>query len=124
MAYATVPDVQSRLERELEPDEATLVEARLGDAERLILARIPDLDQKIIDGQIDIDAVKQVEADAVIRLVRNPAGYVQESDGSYTYMLSREAALGRLTILPEEWHLLGYGRRKVFTIALSMEMPT
>lgn len=124
MAYATVSDVQSRLERELEPEEATLVEARLGDAERLILSRIPDLDSRITDGKLDIENVKQVEADAVIRLVRNPEGYIQETDGQYTYMLSREAAMGRLTILPDEWHLLGVGRRKVFTIALGMVMPT
>ena len=95
--------------RELIPEEETLVEARLEDVERRIRRRITDLDAKILAETVDVEDVKQVEADAVLRLVRNPEGYLSETDGNYTYMLSRDIASGKLGILPEEWAILGVG---------------
>ena len=56
---------------------------------------------------IDVEDVKQVEAEAVLRLVRNPDGYISESDGTYGYQFSRELASGKLQILPEDWAVLG-----------------
>ena len=49
----------------------------------------------------------QVEADIVLRHVRNPDGYASETDGTYGYTFSREMASGRLEILPEDWAALG-----------------
>ena len=103
MAYAKATDVAARLGRELTPEETTLVNQRLADVERRILRRIPDLADQITDGDIDAADVVQVEADAVLRLVRNPEGYASESDGTYSYQFSREMASGRLEILPEGW---------------------
>ncbi|MBM4592060.1 hypothetical protein GS454_01370 [Rhodococcus hoagii] len=116
MAYAELNDVSVRWAKDLTPEEEALVVARLADVERKILKRIPDLADKIAAGTVDVEDVKQVEADAVLRLVRNPEGYIQESDGDYSYMLSNEAAKGRLAILDEEWEQLGYVRRRVFMI--------
>lgn len=96
------------------PEETTLVETRLADVERMILRRITDLDAQVDSGDINEDDVIQVEAEAVLRLVRNPDGLISETDGNYTYMLSQAMASGRLEIRPEEWAALGY-RRKVFT---------
>lgn len=124
MAHAQPSDVQVRLGRELDAEETALVEARLDDVERIILSRIPDLDARIMSGALSAEVVKQVEADSVIRLVRNPDGYIQESDGSYSYQLSHEVAAGRLTILPDEWRLLGVGQRKVFTFGLTLARAT
>ena len=107
MAYATATDVANRLGRPLSPDETTLVTIRLADAERLILKKIPDLAAQITDGDIDIEDVKQVEAEAVLRVVRNPEGFISETDGNYTYMMSQESASGVLEITPAEWALLG-----------------
>ncbi|SUE29603.1 Phage protein Gp19/Gp15/Gp42 [Nocardia farcinica] len=108
MAYAEATDVQARLGRPLTDEDAALVNARLGDVEILIKSKIPDLDQKVASGDLDVDVVKLVEVEAVLRLVRNPNGFMQESDGNYSYMMAQEAASGKLEILPEEWSLLGY----------------
>lgn len=118
MAYATFEDVEVRFFRELAPEERPLVEARLDDAERKIRARIPDLDDRAaLDPNFQATVVA-VTADAVIRLVRNPEGYVQETDGNYTYMLSQSGATGSLSILPEEWADLGVRKQvSVFHVA-------
>ena len=107
MAYAGSFDVSVRWGRALSPEETQLVDQRLADVERMILRRIPDLAEKITAGDIDADDVIQVEADAALRLVRNPDGYASETDGSYGYTFSREIASGRLEILPEDWATLG-----------------
>lgn len=124
MPYASNTDVAVRWARELTPEEEALVDARLGDIERRILKKVPDLADKITAGTVDVEDVKAVESDAVLRLVRNPDGYIQESDGDYSYMLSSEAASGKLKILDDEWELLGYRRKRIFTIAPTMVMPT
>ena len=107
MAYAVASDVEARWGRTLTSEETSLVNVRLEDAERLIKRRIPDLDDQITNGDILEEDVVQVEADAVLRIARNPEGYVQETDGNYTYMLDRSMAAGRLEILPAEWEFLG-----------------
>lgn len=107
MSYATFEDVEVRFFRDLLPEERDLVEARLGDAEGKIRSRIRDLDQKVLENPDYLNTVVRVCVDAVIRLIRNPEGFVQETDGNYTYMLSASSADGRLTILNEEWQDLG-----------------
>ena len=97
MAYASFEDVQLRFFRELTPEEQPLVEQRLADAENKIRRKIKDLDTRILDDPAYEDLVRQICADAVIRLVRNPEGYIQETDGNYTYQLSQASADGRLT---------------------------
>lgn len=107
MSIATVEDVETRFYRPLSVDERPLVAARLADCELKIRARIPDFDSRIIEDPYFLDVVKRVCADAVIRLVRNPEGYVQETEGNYTYMLSSAYSDGRLSITPDEWADLG-----------------
>ncbi len=110
MAYATVDDVEDRLGRELDDAEARIVNTRLNDAELLIRARLPDLDARVTSGRLDVMTVRMIEAEAVLRLVRNPSGFASESDGSYSYTLSEAVASGRLAILADEWSLLGIRR--------------
>ncbi|MBO0830325.1 MAG: hypothetical protein J2P24_21330 [Streptosporangiales bacterium] len=109
MAYATVDDVAVRLGRPLTDDERAMVAALLGDVEALIKARIPDLDAQVTAGTIARDVVVMVEANAVLRVLRNPGGYRSESDGDYSYTVDANAAAGYLTITPDEWALLGAG---------------
>lgn len=106
MTYATAEDVAARLGRELSTEETALVAVRLADVERMILRRVPDLAEKITAEDVDEADVVQVEADAVVRLVRNPEGYLSETDGNYTYMFS-QATTGQLEITAREWQLLG-----------------
>ena len=81
--------------RPLGDAESALVELRLADVERLIIRTIPDLRKLVGQGVIQRADAVQVECDAVIRLLRNPEGYISETDGSYTYQLTKELASGR-----------------------------
>ena len=115
MAYATTTDVSVRWGKDLadlDAETIALIEVRLDDVERMIKRRITDLDTQIGD-TIDVADVAQVEADAVLRLVRNPDGYLSESDGNYTYMLKSELASGKLEITSEEWEILGVRRARI-----------
>lgn len=107
MAYATAADVATRWGRELTPEETTMVGVRLEDAERMIRRRIKNLDDQITAGTINVEDVVQVESDCVLRLARNPEGYVSETDGDYTYKLSEDLAAGTLGITDDEWAILG-----------------
>ncbi|MEH3141771.1 MAG: Gp19/Gp15/Gp42 family protein [Mycobacterium kyogaense] len=107
MTYANADDVAALLARDLDAAETALVERRLDQVERMILRRIPDLVGQTEAGQIDPDDVRDVGAEAVYRVVRNPDGVYSESDRNYTYTKSAAAADNSLRITPEEWQTLG-----------------
>ena len=108
--------------RPLDEDEKRVVAARLEDAELLLRSRIPDLDEKVTTGVLDQALVVMVEAEMVLRLIRNPDGLVQETDGSYSYSTSQKVASGLLEVLPREWTLLGV-RSGVYIIDPTPKMP-
>ncbi len=122
MALATVGDVSARLGRELSSDEAEQVSTLLGDAELLIKTRIPDLLARVAAGTIDSAVVIMIEANMVLRVVRNPDGYVQETDGNYSYQVSTAVASGRLSVLDDEWSWLGI-TRGVFLLVPKVNIP-
>lgn len=107
MAFASSSDVQDRLGRTLTDDETVQVEALLNDVEVLIKTKVPDLEDLVTDGEIDQALVVMIEANSVIRLIRNPNGYTSETDGSYSYQINWRLASGSLNILDTEWSLLG-----------------
>lgn len=117
MTYATAADVAALLARELTDTETALVGRRLDQVERMIFRRIPDLAGQIAAGQIDQDDVRDVEAEAVYRVVRNPDGIYSETDGQYAYTKSAAAADNTLRITAEEWQTLGVRTGKMFSIA-------
>jgi hypothetical protein len=71
-------------------DRASLSRPAYACVERRILRRIPDLADKVTAGDIDAADVIQVEADVVLRLVRNPDGYASETDGTATRSAGRD----------------------------------
>lgn len=113
MAYAGATDVIVRLGKEtVDPEITALIEVRLDDAERMIergLKRrgLTTLASRIAALLVDALDVAQAEADMVLRLVRNPEGFLSETDGEYTYMFRQDLASGKLEVLPEEWEALG-----------------
>lgn len=119
MAYAQYTDVEARLGRTLDTSEQQIVTTRLNDVELMIRYRIPDLDTKVSTGVIDPALVVMVECDAILRLIRNPEGFTAETDGNYSYQISKEVASGKLDVLPGEWALLGI-RNGAFTIRPSL----
>ncbi|RJQ79974.1 hypothetical protein D5S17_09390 [Pseudonocardiaceae bacterium YIM PH 21723] len=123
MSIATTADVQARFHRDLEPHELAQAGVLLDDAELLIRAELPDLRGQVATGVLEKAAVVMVEANMVCRVLRNPEGFAQESDGNYSYMLSGQVASGRLEVLDSEWALLGV-RAGVFVIAPRLDIPT
>ena len=122
MAYATAVDIADRLGRELDDVEARIVEARLEDAETLIQTRVPTLDALIIEGKQNARLVIMVESDVILRLIRNPDGFTQETDGNYSYSIDARVASGRLSLLPEEWGMLGVST-SIALIAATIALP-
>lgn len=107
MTYATVDDVSKRLGRPItSAAEIAQVGAWLGDVGAIIRARIPDLDDRVTEGQPPQAVVVMVEASAVVRKVRNPEGKQNERIDDYSYGLSADAARGELFLTDDEWNLL------------------
>jgi hypothetical protein len=130
MTYADASDVTVRWGKSEVDDELTaLIEVRLADVERLIergLKRrgLTTLAARIAADLTDVEDVKQVEADSVLRLVRNPDGYLSETDGDYAYMLKQELASGKLELFPEDWEALGvFDASGMFIIVPNLELP-
>ncbi|KUI36197.1 Gp19/Gp15/Gp42 family protein [Mycobacterium sp. GA-2829] len=123
MTYAKAADVRAVLGRAMTPEETALVERRLAQVERMIVRRIPDLADQIDSGDLDEADVIDIEAEAVLRLLRNPEGYASESDGTYSYQFNRETAPGRLEIFAEEWERLGIKPSRMFSITPNIIAP-
>lgn len=112
MAYATITDVSTRLGRPItDASEIAQVEAWIGDVESLILARLPGLPAAVIDGTPTAATVAMVEANAVIRKIKNPDGKVAEGIDDYNYRLNENARKGELFLTDEEWALLTPGQQ-------------
>ena len=125
MAYATAQDVVTLWAKEPEPEVMILIERRLEQVERLIRRRIPDLDTRVsLSETFEADLI-DIEADSVLRLVRNPEGYLSETDGVYTYQLQNDLSTGKLQVLDDEWTILGvYRLSRMSTITPLFVMPT
>ncbi|AOZ63963.1 head-to-tail adaptor [Mycobacterium phage Baehexic] len=125
MAYATANDVVTLWAKEPEPEVMALIGRRLEQVERMIKRRIPDLVVKAAASTTFKADLIDIEADAVLRLVRNPEGYLSETDGAYTYQLQSDLSQGKLTILDEEWETLGVNSvKRMGVIVPNLVMPT
>lgn len=125
MAYATANDVVTLWAKVPEPEVMVLIERRLEQVERMIRRRIPTLDALVASSETFEADLIDIEADVVLRLVRNPEGYLSETDGVYTYQLQADLSSGKLVILDDEWTTLGvYRLSRMSTIAPSIVLPT
>ncbi|QBJ00207.1 head-to-tail adaptor [Mycobacterium phage Pharaoh] len=125
MAFAKASDVVTLWAKEPEPEVMALIERRLAQVERMIRRRIPDLDTKAAANPTFKADLIDIEADVVLRLVRNPEGYMSETDGSYTYQIQADLTTGKLSVNDEEWQILGVNRlSRMSVIAPSIVLPT
>ncbi|AER26398.1 head-tail adaptor Ad1 [Mycobacterium phage Astro] len=124
MAQATVADVTDFWARSPSPEEETLIQRRLEQAERLLKKSIPDFDEKCSADPVFKADVVDIEAEAVLRLVRNHEGYLSETDGNYTYMLQATDPNRKLEILTEEWEMLGVRRTRMSILVPNMVKPS
>lgn len=123
---ASLEDVARRLGRPLTTDELMLAETLVGDAENMIRVRLPG--QVLDEDTADLSLVKQIVGAAVARVLRNPDGYRSETAGGVSYTIDTRAAAGFLTILTEEWSMLGLApptaAGKAFSFAPVLGTPT
>lgn len=125
MAFATAQDVVVLWAKEPETEVMTLITRRLAQVERMIRRRVPTLDTQVAASTTFRADLIDIEADAVLRLVRNPEGYLSETDGTYTYQLQTDLSGGQLYVTDEEWTTLGvYRLSRMSTITPLFEMPT
>ena len=125
MAFATPDDVVELWAKEPEPEVLALIARRLDQVERMIRRRITNLDAKVLASTTFADDLVDIEADAVLRLVRNPEGYMSETDGAYTYQLATDLQTGKLVITDDEWETLGVNSiKRSFVITPTVVMPT
>lgn len=104
MTFANITDVGVRLGRPItDADEIAQVNAWLGDAEGLILSRIPDLLERVAAGFPLAANIVKIEADAVIRKIKNPDGKVSEGVDDYNYRLNENARKGEIFLTDDEW---------------------
>lgn len=112
MTYANVSDVAAELGRSTptDPNIVAQWERWLTRVENIILARIPDLADRIAAGEISAPLVVDLEAAAVARKVLNPEGLRQITraidDGSVTKTVDQTRSAGALDLTEEEWALL------------------
>jgi len=66
----------------------------------------PDLDERAASGDMAL-LVRGVAVDAVLRVLRNPDGKVQEGIDDYTYRRADAVADGALYLTPAEITLIG-----------------
>jgi hypothetical protein len=112
MALADLEDVTDRWGQAADDLITKAICRRLGDVERMIARRFKSEGMGTIQDQIDADELdpedlKQVEAEAVLRIIRNLDGLYSENDGNYGYQVIQALASGVLEITTDEWYMLG-----------------
>lgn len=115
--YATFSDVQDAYESTIPDAQIPWVNNLIDRAERLLFARVPGLAARIAAGTQDLTAVADAISAAVLRVVRNPAGFASETEANYAYTVDRTVAGGKLFFTGDDLALVravapgGYGRQ-------------
>lgn len=111
MTVATSEAVETSLMRPLTLTESQYVQDLLARAERMLLARIPNLIARSDSDEVFSHLVSDIEAEAVARVFRAPDNGImrQEAEGNYSYSLNLHVASGLLDILDKDWAKLGVG---------------
>ena len=104
LTIASVEDVKSALRRDFRGDEESHVSSLLAKAENLIRVRYRRLDELTLD-EVVFDLVRNIEAEAVARVLRADDGgiYKSETEDGYSYQLNYMVASGLLDILEKDW---------------------
>ena len=98
---ATVLDVADRW-RPLTPAEESVATVLLDDAWWMLTARLPRLEDQIAAGTVSENNARRVLAAMVIRVMRNPDGFVDESVDDWRGRRHDLVASGVLTVTDAE----------------------
>lgn len=91
---------------DLTPLQSTQVGAWLARLSAMVRLRIPTFDARIVASPDLGVLAKGVLVDAVVRVLRNPDGKLQESIDDYSYRRADSVADGALYLTDAEWRLL------------------
>lgn len=125
MAWTTFDDIVDRWVGAGVPTDETLVQALIQDAETIILAEYPRIQERIDDESLSLDVVKLVVTRMVTRLLRNPEGlsYVQQTTGPFSQARNYSGAAADVWLSADEKALLAPGGKgKAFSLNLAPDM--
>lgn len=100
MTWATSTDVTSRWVGSGVPTDTDLVEALISDAEQIILAKYPAIQDRIDDSSLPLERVTFVVSQMVTRTLRNPEGLTswQQATGPFSQSRTFDGSGGALGI--------------------------
>lgn len=104
-AFAADTDV-AELYGEIDTEDISKVGALLRRASTMIRAQAYQVDVRIAEDLLDLQTVKDVCVDMVIRVLRNQEGVKQETVGPIATVYDPTVAAGRLFLTPDELFLL------------------
>lgn len=114
-------DVVSRF-RPLDPDEAAVVEQMIQDAQDILEEAAEALDLPVPSTERGQRTYRRLVSAMVIRVLRNPDGYLTETTDGYTYRRDSALSAGILYVSDDELEQLRpttRRRRGAFTIVPS-----
>lgn len=130
--WVTVADVRDRWIGDGFPDETTVVERLVRDAEEVVLFEYPDVEGRLVgdpppdplpDDPLPLERLVMVVCRMVERRLRNPEGIRQVTETSGPFSNNRTyggEAPGQLVLTDEERRMLGYTpgapRPRAFTV--------
>lgn len=102
--YATRDDVRAAFEGTIADDARhnTRLDGLLIRASAKLAAKVPGLDRRMADGEIDPEVPAGMVVEAVLRVWRNPSGLTQQGVGPFQASYNAQAARNEIYFDPEE----------------------
>lgn len=104
----TINDVTDSYEGSIEVEKVAWVEQKIDEAVRELLSYVPTIPARIDAGTLDSSLVTDKVVAAVLRVVRNPMGIIQEDEGDYGLKLSNTVASGDIWYQEKDLIQLGW----------------
>lgn len=98
---ASITDIEDRFQPLTDAQKNNAL-AYLGDAWALLTGRLPNLEANMLAGLVSTENVIRVISAMVIRVLRNPNGYLEESIDDYRRRRAELMANGALTVTTDE----------------------
>jgi len=104
----TLEAVKESYEAVIPANKYEWVNNKIDEAVRELLNVIPDIPTRIAAGSLHAGLVSDKVVAAVLRVVRNPTGFDQESEGEYSYKLRPTVASGDIWYPTKDLVQLGW----------------
>lgn len=113
MSWTTPQDILDRWVGSSAPTDEDLLQALINDAEAIVLAEYPKIQERINDAELSLEVVKMVISRMVVRVLRNPdmATYLQQVTGPFSQAKNFSAESLDIWMTENEKHLLAPKRR-------------